>query len=252
MKLLVIVLCLLSERYLVQIRSHRRFYWVSLYNQFIEKQLSALSFIRAAWVNLFIFLLPLMGVAFLILHQVTNGLFGLVGLFLNVVILYACIGPGNPFYPIRDSKTAPEDHSPDDIGTYLAEANEQLFAVLFWYILLGPLAVLGYRLISESRKQASVSQLASKLTNLFDWLPARMTALLYLLVGNFQAGLRHFSLFLIKAPENNQNMLSVCGLDALGSAGGEPARMIQAENLVEHSVIVLLVFLALFTMVAWM
>ena len=250
MKLLVIVLCLLSERYFVHLRSHQRFYWFSLYSQVIEKQLSTLSFIGNAWAKLLMLLLPLILIVFLVLYQVGNALFGLVGLGLNVVILYFCIGPGNPFYPVQDSTEG--EHTEDDIAAYLVKANEQLFTVLFWYIFLGPIAILVYRLISESRNQPAVSQLASKLTNLFEWLPARVTVLLYLLAGNFQAGLRNFTQFMMRSPANNQTLISVCGLDALGSAGSEPVKMIEAENLVEHSVIVLLVFLALFTMAAWM
>ena len=248
MKLLVIVLCLLSERYFLQVRSHQRFRWFSLYSQVIEKQLINLTFV-SSWMKLVFFILPFIIVAFFILNQVSDLLYGLIWLLFNVAILYFCIGPGNPFYPVRD--TSVEEHSQDDIGTYLVQANEQLFTVLFWYIVLGPIAVLLYRLISESRAQPSVLEFSSRITNLIEWLPARMTVLLYLLVGNFQAGLRNFTSLLIGAPANNQTLLSVCGLDALGRASSDPLTMPQAESLVEHSVIVLLVFLAFFTLVSW-
>ncbi len=247
MKLLVIVLCLLIERYWMPLGSSQRFYWFSFYGSVMEKQLAKLSFIGAPWVKLMLFLLPFLGTMFFILHQTSHELFGLVGLFFNVLILFGCIGPGNPFYPAED--LTGEVHRQGDVEAYLVKANEQLFAVLFWYFMLGPLAVLGYRLISESRRLVCLNPLASRLTNFIDWLPVRMTVLLYLLVGNFQAGLRNFSQFLIKSPGNNQHMLSVCGLDALGS-GSESIQMVHAKNLVDHSVIVLLVFLALFTMVA--
>lgn len=249
MKLLVIVLCLLCERFFLQVRSYQHFRWFSLYSQVIEKQLTNGALV-SAWVMLVLMILPFVVVASLVLYQVSYLLYGLVGLILNVIILYFCIGPGNPFYPIRD--TSVDHHSQAHIGTYLARANEQLFAVLFWYILLGPIAILIYRLIAESRTQTFLCEFSSRLINIIEWLPARMTALLYLLVGNFQAGLGDFTSRLMASPANNQTLLSVCGLDALGSAtSSQPLTMPQAESLVEHSVIVLLVFLAFFTLVSW-
>jgi AmpE protein len=230
MKLLVIVLCLLSERFLVHAALHKRFYWISAYINFIAGRLSKVS----PWIILSFILLPFVVVVSVILYYFSNSVFGFVGLLLNLIIVYCCIGPGNPFYPVR------------------VQANGQLFAVIFWYITLGPLAALVYRLIAQSRKQQSLSQIALKLTNILDWLPARMTILLYLLVGNFQAGLRDFGKLLFKTPSNNQILLSVCGLQALSSNGVKSAKMLQAEKLVEYAVILLLVLLAFFTLVAWM
>jgi AmpE protein len=139
----------------------------------------------------------------------------------------------------------------EEIAEYLEKVNGQLFAVLLWYIALGPLAAIIYRLISQSRHQPALNSLASRLTNVFDWFPARMTVLLYLLVGNFQAGLRDFSKLFFKPPANNQILLRVCSLQALDSSGVESAKILRAENLVEHAVILLLVLLAFFTLVAW-
>lgn len=186
---------------------------------------------------------------FFVLHLFSNWVFGFVGLLLNILIFYYCIGLGNPFYPVRESTA--EHASNDEIGTYLVQSNGQLFAVLFWYIVLGPLAVLAYRLIALSQGQAAVGQQATWVTNLLDWLPARMTALLYMLVGNFQAGLRHFSKLVFSVPAKNPTLISECGLQALGCGVSEPVRMPQAESLVEHAVIALLVLLAFFTLVAW-
>ena len=249
MKLLVIVLCLLSERFLVHVSSHNRFRWFSTYGQAMENRLSNISFLSSPWIMLIVALLPMLLTAFVILFFCTNWLFGFVGLLLNIIVFYCCIGPGNPFYPLRTSTA--ESDSNEDVGAYLVQINGQLFAILFWYIFLGPLAILAYRLISLSQNQKAVSQQALWLTNGLDWLPARMTALLYLIVGNFQAGLRLFSKLFFSEPTKNKDLLSACGLQALGSGGDEQAAMPLAEHLVEHAVIALLVLLACFTLVAW-
>lgn len=250
MKLLVIVLCLLGERFLVHAASHKRFNWFSVYINSVARLLSKISLLSSPWIILAFILLPFVGIVFFTLYFFSSSVYGTVGLLLNLIVVYCCIGPGNPFYPVHAS--ADDGASRDKVAEYLEQANGQLFAVLFWYIILGPLAALIYRFISQSRHQQLLNKAASRLTNLLDWLPARMTVLLYLLVGNFQAGLRDFSKLFFKTPSNNQTLLGVCGLQALNTSEAESAKMAQAEKLVEHAVILLLVSLAFFTLAAWM
>ena len=245
MKLLVIVLCLLSERFLEHKSARHRIHWFTHYAQWMAKQLSHIP--SSGWV-LALMLFPLIISVGIVLFITANWLFGLVALIFNVIIFHFCVGPGNPFYPMQGST---EENASDDIGAYLVQVNGQLFAVLFWYIALGPLATLIYRLISLCQKQPAVGELASKLTDVLDWLPVRMTALLFMFVGNFQAGLHHFSKLLFSVPANNETLLIGCGTYALGGKKGEPVAMPLAESLVEHAVIMLLVLLSLFTLAAW-
>ena len=249
MKLLVIVLCLLSERFLVHASSHNRFHWFSTYCNNMQQGLSKKLSLSNPWLVFIMILLPLLLAASLVFCFFGDFLFGFVGLLLNIVIFYYCIGPGNPFYPVH-TQAAEQNNS--DAGGYLAQVNGQLFAVVFWYIATGPLGLLVYRMVSLCQKQALVSQQASWLTGLLDWLPARMTSLLYLLVGNFQSGLQHFSRLFFTSPENNYTMLTVCGLHAARHDEQEQVPLPQAERLVEHAIIVFLVLIALFTMVAWL
>lgn len=251
MKLLVIVLCLLSERFLVHVSAHHRFswfnnYWKMLGDKVAHRQTSS----AYPWILLGLLVLPSLLISWFVLSLFSNWFFGFVGLILNVVIFYYCIGPGNPFYPVRGEHN--EEKAPEVVGDYLAHVNGQLFAVIFWYIALGPLAILAYRMISLSQTQESVQKEATFLTALLDWIPAKITSLLYLLVGNFQAGFQHFSRLLLAAPEHNETMLSACGLSAIGPDDPEQYLMPQAEVLVEHAVIVLLVMLAIFTMASWL
>lgn len=250
MKLLVIVLCLLSERYLIHTGSLQRFKWFAIYGQYMEKRLSKTAFLAFPWFLLALAVLPMLLGVFLVLYIFANGLFGLIGLLLNIFIFYCCIGPNNPFYPTRMSTQ--EQANNVEIGRYLAEVNGQLFALVVWYIFLGPLGALTYRLISLSRSQAVVSAQASLLTNILDWIPARITAFLYLLVGNFQPGLSFLLKLFFTNPENNHVLLSACGMQSLGSSEEGPQLAIaNAERLVEHAVIALLMFLACFTLIAW-
>ncbi|AHE67362.1 regulatory signaling modulator protein AmpE [Legionella oakridgensis] len=250
MKLLIIVLCLLSERFLVHVSAHKRFYWFTSYFNAVIKLFPEHRMMINPWIMLILVLLPLLLATAIIFYFFEHFLFGFVGLLLSLIIFYYCLGPGHPFYPACSQ--SPESAIQDDVGNYLAEVNGQLFAVIFWYIILGPLGVLAYRLISLCRNQDKVQVQANYLAAVLDWVPARMTALLYLLVGHFQAGIHYFSNHVLTSPDNNQMMLKTCGLYAVDGDEQELLLMSKAETLVEHATIVLLVFLAFFTIAAWL
>ncbi len=243
MDLLVIVLCLLSERFIIHKSAHNRFHWFMSYgNQILAKMPALMPSILLALI-----VLPLLLFVGAALHIIDHLFFGIIGLLFNIAIFYYCLGPVNPFYPVH---AKPVDQMlDDDIGNYLAQANGELFAVLFWYLVLGPVGILAYRLVSLSQGLTAIGRQASDVLALFDWLPARMTALLYLLVGNFQSGYQYYSKLFFSIPEKNNTLISVCGLSALDNR--EQKTMLQAENLVEHATIVFLVLLAFCTIVAW-
>src|SRR3990167_5978096 len=73
-------------------------------------------------------------------------------------------------------------------GYLLWHAYQSFFAVIFWYALLGPVAVLAYRLLAlttEQAQQVALRERAQQLRHAFDWLPARGVASSFALVGDF-------------------------------------------------------------------
>lgn len=75
-------------------------------------------------------------------------------------------------------------------GHLLWQAYQSFFAVIFWYFLLGPVAALAYRLLalaSEHSQNPLVAERAGQLRHAFDWLPVRLLAASFALVGNFVA-----------------------------------------------------------------
>jgi AmpE protein len=250
MKLLVIVVCLLSERFLIHVSSHSRFDWftgyaTSLLNKFPNQGKWSTQLLKLALI-----LIPLVLTTSIILYLFNSWLFGFVGLLLNIFLFYYCLGPSNAFYPERTSLD--EDASKQDAGEYLAKVNNQLFGVIFWYVVTGPIGLLVYRLISLSGALKSVAGISVKLTSFLDYIPAKLTSLLYLIVGNFQAGLSHFANFIFSSPKDNHLMLETCGLYALDYDQEEQSFLPKAEMLVEHAVIVLLVLLAFLTLAMWL
>lgn len=75
-------------------------------------------------------------------------------------------------------------------GYELWQAYQGFFAVIFWYALLGPLVPLAYRLLAltaEHATQADLVERAGQLRHALDWLPVRVLAASFALVGNFAA-----------------------------------------------------------------
>ncbi|MFP6850626.1 MAG: regulatory signaling modulator protein AmpE [Pseudomonas sp.] len=73
-------------------------------------------------------------------------------------------------------------------GHLVWQAYQSFFAVIFWYVLLGPLAALAYRLLaltSEHATQPVLRDAAVQVRHGFDWLPVRVLAASFALVGNF-------------------------------------------------------------------
>ncbi|WLH36446.1 regulatory signaling modulator protein AmpE [Pseudomonas sp. FP2196] len=75
-------------------------------------------------------------------------------------------------------------------GHLLWQAYQSFFAVIFWYFLLGPVAALAYRLLAlaeEHGQNPALVERAAQLRHAFDWVPVRLLAASFALVGNFVA-----------------------------------------------------------------
>ncbi|WP_122741351.1 regulatory signaling modulator protein AmpE, partial [Pseudomonas viridiflava] len=69
----------------------------------------------------------------------------------------------------------------------LWQAHQSFFAVIFWYFLLGPVAALAYRLLALAAEHGATPALverAAQLRHAFDWVPVRLLAASFALVGN--------------------------------------------------------------------
>lgn len=72
----------------------------------------------------------------------------------------------------------------------LWQAYQSFFAVIFWYFLLGPVAALAYRLLALAAEHGTtpgIVERAAQLRHAFDWIPVRLLAASFALVGNFVA-----------------------------------------------------------------
>lgn len=114
------------------------------------------------------------------------------------------------------------------------QANNRLFAVIFWFVLLGPMGAWTYRVTDLIRRRAvftvtrdeedagpsaRLRDAAVDLHGWLAWIPARLTAIGYATAGHFDAALGAW-----RAPteqqnaslsENNENLLARVGVSAL-------------------------------------
>ena len=167
----------------------------------------------------------------LVTVALVDRLFGFPHLLLAVVVLFFSLGPNDIGEDVNEYCEALEDGDADRIdqtaraliegdvpsdtlerihcveqAVYI-QANNRLFAVIFWFVLLGPLGPLGawsYRVTDLVRRRAvfnaargdeaaptsvAVRDAAVMLHGWLAWIPARLTALGYAVAGHFDAAL---------------------------------------------------------------
>lgn len=89
-----------------------------------------------------------------------------------------------------DAEGSPQQLLPQVQGYLLWQGYQGFFAVIFWYVLLGPLLALAYRLLDHVSRQShdpSLQEKARLLRHALDWLPVRALSASFALVGNFVA-----------------------------------------------------------------
>jgi len=171
---------------------------------------------RGPWLSLAILvLLPvlLLGLLLMALEPLA---YGWLSLPLHLLVLLYSLGRGQgkrELGPFRDAWRRGDDEAAAlvaerDLGLSATDApgllraveaqllwrsHQGFFAVIFWYVLLGPVAALAYRLLAltiEHAKTEAIRERAGQFRHAFDWLPVRVLLASFGLVGNFVAANR--------------------------------------------------------------
>lgn len=173
-------------------------------------------------------LLPAIGVG--LIHYLLSESLLMLAFIFDVAVLVYCLGPKDLDTQVRalihaythTGKEAVRDHLGDIIDVDMAsaapltmpqmlhaaieailiEANERWFAVIFWFVVLGPPGAIFYRLsaLLRANKEAlrpdnfvavtagapnRFTEAAQHLHAILGWLPARITAISYAIMGSF-------------------------------------------------------------------
>ncbi|MEO1827720.1 MAG: regulatory signaling modulator protein AmpE [Pseudomonas sp.] len=160
-------------------------------------------------VGLALLLVPLLPVALLQAWLVTQG-WGLLTLLFYVLVLLACMGRSDPLGRMTERFEAAlargdveaaalvAEHEQGVLGGDSADVLAAMRAVLvreilhgyvvtvFWFVLLGPVGALGYRLLRlRLARDAPAGEPVTALAHALEWLPARLLAASFALVGHF-------------------------------------------------------------------
>lgn len=258
MNLIALLIGLVVERLATQLFHLRRLRW-------IDRVIDA-GFRRAASVPNWPAIIPVSLIAILLVLPVLiivlmlgDALFGFPYLLLAIVVLFFSLGPQDigedvdeyckaieegDTQRIRETAMAiiesdvPEDtleriHRVEE--AVCVQANNRLFAVVFWFVLLGPLGAWTYRVTDLVRRRAvfaagrdeqengmsnRLRDAATALHGWLAWIPARLTAIGYAAAGNFDAALGAW-----RAPseeksdtpfEYSEHLLARVGVAAIG------------------------------------
>ncbi len=279
MTFIVTLIALLLERFFDW--SHlRRWNWFMPYQRVIVQRLpqKAPNFVLAA------IILPLLIVVGIIQYLLYGVAFGLIELLFQLCVFIYCLGQQNLWADtfasvnalvhgdtqsgmerIKASFGMPNTTSEQSLHQQLLkhifiEANRRIFAVVFWFVLLGPLGALLYRTVtlvaSESAQpeaSAELIQSARSIQSVLDWIPVRLFTFFFALGGHF---VNVFSCWRKKAVlklDINDKLLTECGFAALGEGEDHIAQDGSAEKnaigLLDRAFVITLVVIAVMVLI---
>lgn len=174
-------------------------------------------------------LLPFTLLVGLINHFLDNWLYGILKIVFGIVILLYCLGPANLWVQANRQNQQ----------SIFILANERVLAVVFWFVVLGPVGAVLYRSIAlmSNGSPLGLTQTAKKIQQCLDWLPIRIFTFIFALGGHFSRVFACWKKTVLKGPETNDAMLAGCGQAALDVKESEP---VSADGLAEREAMIFL------------
>ena len=257
MNLIALLIGLVIERLATQLFHWRRMRWMDRLIDFGFRQADRLS-TWPAIIPVVLLAVVLVLPVFAVIWFLGSTLAGFTYLLLAIVVLFFSLGPQDIGEEVGEycralelgegeqvnnaAKAIVEDAVPEDAdertscveAAVCVQANNRLFAVVFWFVILGPLAAWAYRVTDLIRRRAvfnaarddevdgnsaRVRDAAEMLHGWLAWIPARLTA-----VGYAAAGHMDDALAALRAPtedkdattsERSENLLARVGIAAL-------------------------------------
>jgi membrane protein required for beta-lactamase induction len=218
MTLTIILISLIAERYLLDYSDLRNNRWFHSYNRWFDSHRLPRG-MRHGIIGMLLLLLPPLLAISLLQHLFEETMFGLLWIAFSVAILLYCLGPNdldstvNRYIDAVDNEDEMETRAiaasiiKDEPPTseparsqavaegILQQANQRLFSVLFWFLFLGPMGAMAYRIaswlpgIEQPSRDTDFYLNSRQLITILDWIPARVTAFCYAIAGSFEDAL---------------------------------------------------------------
>ena len=274
MTLIIILICLGLDRYLNLGGVLARFNWFDAYIRLVDKYYKP-GEKAIAWIRYAIVVGPLL-LLMLLLYFLFFSILDVIGMMiLATITLIYCLGPVDLHHEFAAYNKAIDAGAGDSVQAFesswgiaadsdtkhrdlskkiFVAANDRIFGVVFWFLLLGPIAALWYRINSLLVQQDNVP--AKLILNIMDWAPVRLEGLFYGLVGDFSAIFGCWFRRVFMGFKSSREILTECSLRALDidaeNTSGSLAENTAALQLVDRGVIVGLVLVAVFTLGSWL
>jgi AmpE protein len=240
MTFIIVLIALVLERFFHwhQLRQWR---WLVNYAVWVSAQLAN----WPAFLILAAIILPLLLVAAVLQSLLANEGWWVFRFIFSMLILLYCLGSENLWVQtyrcinelnkenpaaIAYVQTAFQMTATDNlpafhqtfVRTILIAVQQRIFAVLFWFVLLGPVGAILYRLIESVRMQAMPGGKAVlQIKGVLDWLPIRLLAFLFALGGHFTAAFSCWKRGVFQGISTNEQFLTDCGIAALDMLEGD-------------------------------
>ena len=174
MELLAVLAVLLLQRHTELSTEVHKLRIFQHYTDFMESQFSKQSW-WSGYLGLLVFLIPAL-IIVLVAHWILSGwLFHILGFLFSVFILLYCVD----FKSFRQMKDG------DAVDNETVGQESQLFSILFWFIVLGPVGGVLYYLLIKALQQPALQEKALLIQGVLDWIPVRISGFLFALVGHF-------------------------------------------------------------------
>ncbi len=267
MILIVVLLCLALNRFTPMGKWGRNYGWLNRYFEYHQKWLGMTPFGKGV-LGLLMALLPAVIVVALLQWMMVYFAWNIAAVvFAAAVLLYALgVIPAitADYIPARSSTISTIEEAarhegaaivvPKNTGSLLWQAQTNMFAVLFWFVLLGPAGAVLYRfsrLLSEHIYAEDAPQIRNAAVvwiSYLDWIPVRVLALCFVLAGRFESTFKVWWHQITTGPKGNEAYLEACGHAALESGNDTPQRQ---WALYQRALIILLIVLALVALAVW-
>jgi AmpE protein len=265
MKLIVILICIALVRYINLGNNSERYTWLQRYAITLSGFIKALN---ESWLLTSIVILPILVIAAFLQHILFFGLFYIFGFLYSIFILWYCLWPVSLEAQLESNiqevlATNTVSNSRPFTTQLLVEANNHIFAVLFWFMALGPLGAILYRLVAElvrlkgeenAENVILLNKASSILLNLLDWIPARLVGLGYMISGNFSTGFVQWRQYATQGLQSSGELLIATGLAAMNltaTASGDFEEARHILRMIERTLVIWLVIIAIFTLGHW-
>lgn len=273
MTFVVALIALLIERFFDW--SHlRHWQWCTKLQRQLIQRFSHLS----SYMMLVFTLLPLIIIVALMNVIIQGWLYGVVKLLFHLFVLLYCFGPRNlwadSFAAIsalaQGDKSMVEEKlktafnlvnfKPANLHSQLLDqiftaANHRVFAVLFWYAILGPMGAVLYRSVSLTAETSTydapsdLPKTSFLIEEILDWFPVRIMTGVFALSGHFVQVFNCLRHTFLLPPLENHRILFECGIAALGydseSIPMDGAAEKNTIHLLDRTFIIILVLLAI-------